>query len=160
MFTATSIGGVGGHQKLVDGQLAHTHQLDVLGKTKYTYQVLGTIGLWFVKLSVLFFYRRIFTVPAFRLISSIFIMITLAWGLGFTFADAFQCTPISTMWDKFEVEYGSSCVDMEPFYLAFGVSDLVLDIVIFTLPMPYVYKLQMPSQQRLAVGGIFFLGSM
>lgn len=113
-----------------------------------------------MKLSVLFFYRRLFTVPAFRLISSIFIGITLAWGIGFTFAGIFQCTPISTLWDKFETEYGSSCVNVQLFYLAFGISDLILDVVIFTLPMPYVCKLQMPLQQRLAVGGIFFLGSM
>lgn len=159
-ISAASIGGLGGHQKLVHGQLAHTHQLEVYEKTKYTYQVLGNIGLWVVKLSVLFFYRRIFTVPAFRLISSIFIGVTLAWGLGFTFAGIFQCTPISTLWHKLEVEYGSSCVNVQPLYLAFAVSDLILDVVIFTLPMPYVYKLQMPLQQRLAVGFIFFLGSM
>ncbi|KAG8169977.1 hypothetical protein KVR01_000722 [Diaporthe batatas] len=157
---AVKFGGLGGHQDLVNGQIAHTPQLYAYEKTKYAYQLLGTIGLFVVKLSVLFFYRRIFSVRAFNIVNTVFIYLTLAWGLAFTFAGAFQCTPVSTLWDKFEIEYGDSCVNVQPFYLGFGVSDLILDVLIFALPMPHLYSLQMPMRQKLAIGGIFFLGSI
>lgn len=157
-IVATTLGGLGAHQLLVDGQIAHTQQLYVYEKTKYAYQLVGSIGLWVIKLSVLFLYRRIFSVGAFRLANTVMICITVAWGLAFTFAMAFQCSPVSTIWEKFELEYGNSCVSVQPFYLAAAICDLVLDILILLLPVHPLWLLQMPIRQKLAVGGIFFLG--
>lgn len=160
LHVATTLGGLGAHQLLVDGQIAHTQQLYVYEKTKYAYQLVGSIGLWVIKLSVLFLYRRIFSVGAFRLANTVMICITVAWGLAFTFAMAFQCSPVSTIWEKFELEYGNSCVSVQPFYLAAAICDLVLDILILLLPVHPLWLLQMPIRQKLAVGGIFFLGFM
>ncbi|KUI59730.1 hypothetical protein VP1G_06966 [Cytospora mali] len=159
-IVATTLGGLGTHQQLVDGQLAHTDQLYTYEKTKYTYQVLGTIGLCVIKLSVLFFYRRIFTVRAFRILNNCFIGLTIAWGVAFTFTVAFQCYPVSTFWNKFESEYAGHCVVVQKLYLAVALSDMLLDIIIFVLPIPHLYSLQMPLRRKLAVGAIFFLGSI
>ncbi|KAG9252367.1 uncharacterized protein F5Z01DRAFT_224685 [Emericellopsis atlantica] len=157
---AAVYGGLGGHQELVDGQLAHTEQLYAYEKTKYTYHVLGTLGLWVIKLSVLLFYRRIFQVRIFRIVNDVFIGLTVAWGLAFTFAVAFQCWPAHMFWEAFESEYPLYCVNVKSFYLAVAVSDLILDIMIFVLPMPHLATLKMPWRRKLAVGGIFFLGSI
>ncbi|KAF3766659.1 hypothetical protein M406DRAFT_355317 [Cryphonectria parasitica EP155] len=157
---ATTIGGLGTHQILVDGQLAHTHQLYVYEYTKYTFHVLGTIGLGIIKLSVLFFYRRIFAIRAFRIINNVFIVITIAWTIAITFALAFQCYPVHNFWDLFESEYTEHCVEVTALYLAVAVSDMVLDILIFLLPVPHLYSLKMPLGRKLAVCGIFLLGSI
>lgn len=132
----------------------------VYEQTKYTFHVLGTVGLGVTKLSVLFFYRRIFAVPAFRLINNVFIGITVAWTLAITFALAFQCYPVHYFWDLFESEYSAYCVEVTALYLAVAISDLVLDILIFLLPVPHLWTLNMPLNRKLAVGGIFMLGSM
>lgn len=144
----------------MNGVVSHTTQLYIYEKTKYTYQLLGTIGLWVVKLSILLFFRRIFSVQAFRSVNNIFIGITVAWGIAFTFTVAFQCTPVSTIWNKFEMEYTANCVQVHPFYLFLAISDLILDISIYFLPIPHVWQLQLPLRQKFAVGGIFLLGSM
>ncbi|OTA81659.1 hypothetical protein M434DRAFT_401328 [Hypoxylon sp. CO27-5] len=157
---ATTKGGLGTHQQLVDGRVAHTEQLYIYEKTKYTYQLLGTAGLWVIKLSVLFFYRRIFSVRISRIANNVLIGLTMFWGLAFTLTVAFQCTPVSTLWDKFEIEYGDSCIEVQPFYLSIAVSDLILDLIIFIAPIPHVYHLQMPMRQKLAVGSIFLLGTI
>ncbi|KAI2615210.1 hypothetical protein GGR54DRAFT_632309 [Hypoxylon sp. NC1633] len=157
---ATTAGGLGTHQILVDGQIAHTEQLYVYEKTKYTYQLLGTIGLWVIKLSVLLFYRRIFTLRASRIVNNVFIGLTVAWGIAFTFAVAFQCTPVSTLWNQFELEYGAACIKVQPFYLSVAISDLLLDVLICVIPIPHVVGLKMPLRQKVAVIGIFLLGSV
>ncbi|KAI0122730.1 hypothetical protein F4814DRAFT_458320 [Daldinia grandis] len=157
---ATTVGGLGTHQVLVNGQVAHTQQLYVYEKTKYIYQLLGTFGLWVIKLSVLLFYRRIFSIRAFRMVNNIFIGLTVAWGMAFTFAVAFQCTPVSTLWNRFELEYGAACIKVQPFYLSLAISDLILDVSIFVIPMPHVHRLKMPWKQKIAVAGIFLLGSV
>ncbi|KAI1764515.1 hypothetical protein GGR53DRAFT_530338 [Hypoxylon sp. FL1150] len=146
--------------QLVNGQAAHTEQLYVYAKTKYAYQLIGTVGLAVIKLSVLLFYRRIFSVRAFRTVNNILIGLTVAWGVAFTFAVAFQCVPVSTFWDKLEKDYGDSCVKVQPFYLALAISDLLLDAAIFIVPIPHVQRLQMHWKQKIAVTGIFLLGSI
>lgn len=122
--------------------------------------MLGTIGLGVIKLSVLFFYRRIFAIRVFYFINNIFIGLTIAWTLAITFALAFQCYPVSSLWNLFESEYADHCVNVTALYMAVAVSDMVLDILIFLLPVPHIWTLKMPLRRKLALGGVFLTGSM
>ncbi|KAI0396808.1 hypothetical protein F5Y17DRAFT_59876 [Xylariaceae sp. FL0594] len=159
---AATAGGLGGHQiRGPDGEQIHTTQLTVYEKTRYAYEVIGAIGLTLIKLSVLLFFRRIFRVRAFILVNNIVIGLTVAWGISYTFALAFQCVPVSTLWDHFESDYiNYQCVEVLPFYLSFAYSDLILDVIIFVLPIPHLWNLKMPLRQKLGVAFIFFLGSL
>ena len=127
---------------------------------KYILQVLGTLELAVIKISILLFYRRIFTVRSFRLVNNFALVLVAAWGISFTLAIIFQCTPVDTIWKQFELHYLPYCVNQQQVYFAIAISDLILDVFIFTLPLPMVYKLQLPSKQKFAVSGIFLLGSM
>ncbi|RYP23002.1 hypothetical protein DL767_008927 [Monosporascus sp. MG133] len=160
VLIATTFGGLGSPQELVDGKVAHTKQLYFYEKAKYTYHVVGTAGLFIVKLSVLLFYRRIFAVGPFRLVNNACIGITLLWGLAFTFVTAFQCIPVSTIWNELELGYGSACVKVHPFYFSIAISDLILDVLIYVLPIPHLWKLHLPGKEKLAVVAIFLLGSI
>ncbi|KAI0424430.1 hypothetical protein F5Y09DRAFT_324447 [Xylaria sp. FL1042] len=158
---AATAGGLGGHQQLDEhGEPGHTPQLYIYEKTRYAYEVIGAAGLCLIKLSVLFFFRRIFRVRVFILVNNVVIGLTAAWGIAYVFALAFQCVPPSTLWDKLESEYGSNCVMVLPFYLSFAFSDLILDVIIFILPVPHLYNLVMPTRQKFGVASIFFLGSL
>jgi hypothetical protein len=160
-FLAATAGGLGGHQQLdANGEPGHTPQLTIYEKTRYAYEVIGAAGLTLIKLSVLFFFRRIFRVRAFIIANNIVIGLTVAWGISYTFALAFQCVPVSTLWDKLESEYGNHCVMVLPFYLSFAFSDLILDVIIFILPIPHLWNLVMPTRQKVGVATIFLLGSL
>lgn len=121
---------------------------------------MGAIGLGVIKLSVLFFYRRIFAIRAFYIINNAFIALTVAWTVAITFAGAFQCYPVHDFWNLFESQYGDHCVDVASLYLAVAVSDLILDILIFLLPVPHLHSLKMPLRQKVAVCALFLLGAM
>ncbi|KAI1819660.1 hypothetical protein F4861DRAFT_543712 [Xylaria intraflava] len=158
---AATAAGLGSHQKLdAQGQPGHTPELYIYEKTRYAYEVIGAAGLCLIKLSVLFFFRRIFRVQAFIIVNNIVIGLTASWGIAYVFALAFQCSPPSTLWEKLESEYGSQCVMVLPFYLSFAFTDLIIDIIIFILPVPHLYSLNMPTRQKLGVASIFFLGSL
>ena len=129
-------------------------------KCKYVLEVIGTLGLGIIKLSVLFFYRRIFTVPIFRLVSNIVITIVIAWSLAFTLLMIFQCSPIYTHWTKLELHYAPFCINQLQVYLVLGISDLLLDCLIFILPLRMISGLHMPLRRKFAVRGIFLLGTM
>ncbi|RYP49056.1 hypothetical protein DL768_005146 [Monosporascus sp. mg162] len=160
VLIATTSGALGSHQELLDDKVAHTKQLYIYEKSKYTYQVVGTAGLCVIKLSILLFYRRIFTIGAFRLVNNALIGVTIAWGIAFTFTTVFQCTPVSTVWNKFEVEYGTACLQVHPFYFSIAISDLILDVLIYFLPIPHLWQLHLPMREKLSVLGIFLLGSI
>ncbi|KAI0889807.1 uncharacterized protein GGS22DRAFT_183150 [Annulohypoxylon maeteangense] len=145
-------GGLSTRQQLIGGHVAHTDQLIIFEKTRYAYQLLGVTGLWVIKLSVLFFYRRFFSCRSSRLVSDTLIGITVLWGTAFTMVCAFQCTPVATLWTNIETEYSGFCIKAQPFYLSMAVSDLVLDCVIFLVPIPHLYRLQLPLRQKLAAG--------
>ncbi|RYP70638.1 hypothetical protein DL771_005351 [Monosporascus sp. 5C6A] len=129
-------------------------------KTRYTYQVVGTAGLCIIKLSVLLFYRRIFTIGTFRLVNNALIGVTIAWGIAFTVTTAFQCAPVSSIWDEIEVGFSTACVQVRPYYFSFAISDIILDVLIYVLPIPHLWQLHMPMREKLAVVGIFLLGSI
>jgi hypothetical protein len=148
------------HKTTVNGQFVHTKLLDTYAKSKYAYQILGTIGLALIKIAVLLYYRRIFSIKAFRIINDALIGLTLAWGIAFTLVIIFQCNPISTLWEKFEFEFAPYCIDVLDFYMSVAVSDLILDVIIFILPIPQIWQLQLRTKQKFAVAGIFLLGSM
>ncbi|KAI3335734.1 hypothetical protein F4824DRAFT_142947 [Ustulina deusta] len=159
---AATAAGLGGHQQLDEhGQPGHTPQLYIYEKTRYAYEVIGAAGLCLIKLSVLFFFRRIFRVRVFILVNNIVIGLTASWGIAYVFALAFQCPSPSVLWEKLESEYAeNNCVMVLPFYLSFAFTDLILDVIIFILPVPHLYQLVLPTRQKLGVASIFFLGSL
>ncbi|TGJ80428.1 hypothetical protein E0Z10_g8335 [Xylaria hypoxylon] len=138
---AATAGGLGGHQQLDEhGEPGHTPQLYIYKKTRYAYEVIGAAGLYLIKLSVLFFFRRIFRVPVFILVNNIVIGLTASGH-------------------RLESEYAeNNCAIALPFRLSFAFTDLILDVIIFILPVPHLYRLVLPTMEKLGVSSIFFLG--
>lgn len=101
------------------------------------------------------FYYRIFTVPLFRRIVVIFIVFTVAWVIGITIALGLVCTPLRHFW---EPSVPGTCVDLVAFTYFTNISNLVTDILIFLLPVPLIWRLQLPFTRRLALVGVFSIG--
>lgn len=119
--------------------------------------MMAVIGLGFTKLSLLVFFRSIFTVNrSFKILSWVMMAIVTAWMISFFFANLFTCYPITPFVEPF---YMNDCLDTLPMWYSGCAFNALIDVIILIMPMPLVYKLQMPWRQRLAVGGIFFLGT-
>lgn len=67
-----------------------------------------------------------------------------------------SCIPVSANWTK-----GSShsCVNFLMLFKAMVVSGVILDGLVLTLPWYPVWKLNMPTRQKIVVSGIFLLGA-
>ncbi|KAE9575459.1 hypothetical protein CGMCC3_g8471 [Colletotrichum fructicola] len=112
------------------------------------------------KISILLFYQRVFIsrVPSFRLslITGYFLSIAypiVIWG---TMGNA--CKPLHFYWDQFIGAQGT-CIDLNTFYLALGIINMMNDIIVLLLPIPQILKLQMSGRKKLAVCSIMLLGS-
>lgn len=71
----------------------------------------------------------------------------------------FQCWPVQAVWDS--TIPNSKCFSnavLEDLQLYQAILMLLFDVSIITLPMPTIWKLQMPIQRRLFIIGLFCLG--
>lgn len=115
----------------------------------------------FIKLSVLFFFRRFFHVhKRFRVFSLFMIVVIVLWGLAFFLAEAFQCgvSIPSPLWTPGASR--SDCVNANDLNLVFAVTDAVTDVIVLAMPYPYLRKLQMGKRERAGLIAIFALGTL
>lgn len=106
-----------------------------------------------IKLSVLFFYRRIFSQRrSFRIANSILIVLITLWSLLFLLLEV-----VLESNDVHIIHPGDS---QEWLLLWFAVTDVLGDIAILTLPYPCIRKLQISKKAKVGLTAIFFLGML
>ncbi|KAF4125908.1 integral membrane protein [Geosmithia morbida] len=145
-----TIGGNGSHMQ----DLTLTEKLN-FGKiflaNQFTYFVLCPT----LRISILFFYRRIFSTPLFMHISAGLIALITLWGIGIFLTCALQCRPLKASWDP-RVE--ATCIDTNTFFIVNQVFNVVMDFVMLALPLPIIWSLNRNWREKLALSGIFLLG--
>lgn len=120
-------------------------------------ELMSISALTLIKLSVLLFYRRIFSAPAFRIPVWVVGSLVTAWGTAFFFANLFQCTPISGVW---ELTAQRRCVNSKHLVNAYQGLNLMTDVMILIMPWPMIWGLQLQTRRKAQVGGIFLLGAL
>ena len=122
-------------------------------KIDYAVLIFEKVTYSTIKLSVLFFFRRIFGKnETFRIVNNILIAVITIWGLTFLFTDAFICGADSHL--------GHPCAANSWVSLWFAITDVISDIMILALPYPMIRKLQMARREKIGLSAIFLLGFM
>ncbi|EED16333.1 conserved hypothetical protein [Talaromyces stipitatus ATCC 10500] len=163
MIIGTQIGEMAQHQMSEYDSSGHPIYMQTLAnyeKCNYILQLLPLASLGFSKTSVLCFYRRVFFIShRFMIVNTVLIVVVVLWAVSFFFATAFQCRDPTTLWSTFEYAR-TNCVDTIPFYYAVSISGFITDIMILASPLPVIYRLRLPLKSRIAVAGIFLLGTV
>ncbi|KAI3316660.1 hypothetical protein HD806DRAFT_517081 [Xylariaceae sp. AK1471] len=135
----------------------------ILGhKIDFTMIVIEKFGFGAVKLSILFFYRRIFGVWAsFRRVNNVLILIVALWALSFSLSDVLLCGAHPELnWSYNQTLALYRCGNRGVELLTFSVTSVATDIPILSLPFFYISRLQMSSQKKWAVFFVFGLGTI
>lgn len=82
--------------------------------------------------------------------------VVAAWTVAFFFTNLFTCVPVTALVEQF---YGNKCIDTLPMWYTESASDILLDIIILSMPVRPVMNLHLPTGQKVAVMGIFLLGA-
>ncbi|KAJ5917760.1 hypothetical protein N7454_010135 [Penicillium verhagenii] len=109
------------------------------------------------KLSALFLFIRIFRARAFLLATYItmgFLIIAGTWMVvsGFVF-----CIPIHDFWRPSSA-VAKHCLPRGPIWYSNAAMQILSDVVILVLPMPALYKLQLPPHQKIGIMVVFGVG--
>ncbi|KAI9799628.1 MAG: hypothetical protein M1833_003943 [Piccolia ochrophora] len=109
-----------------------------------------------VKISILLFLKRIFITPSFRIATNIVGAIVVAWWIAMEVTNFASCRPLEVYWNRM---LPGKCIDELAFFHANAISNVITDFVILVLPLPEVWKLQIPLGKKIALSAIFMLGS-
>ncbi|KAL3493997.1 hypothetical protein BJX62DRAFT_234855 [Aspergillus germanicus] len=108
-----------------------------------------------VKLSILAFYKRLFSVRPMVLAVKTVAAVVILWCIGVFFVSAVVCVPFRKLW---EPTVSGACIDLAQFYYGLQIPNIVTDAIILVMPLRIVWNLKMPRTQRILLMGIFMLG--
>jgi hypothetical protein len=110
-----------------------------------------------IKASLLVFFYYTFPTRFFRItILTVGGFVTL-WLLAMVFGTTFQCTPIDFAWNKSQTGH---CINIATFFVTLGIINAVTDTIIVLMPLPLIWKLNLPKGRKIGICGIFALSSI
>ncbi|KAF2121026.1 hypothetical protein BDV96DRAFT_595409 [Lophiotrema nucula] len=139
-------------------------ELTISAKVDWINLWLQPLALGCIKLSVLAFYTRIFTVHKSGILYHLIIILnglTVVWMVAFFFAHLFKCkTSFSRLWGVYNDLAG--CANGHALHIdeAFAISDFCFDVLLLVLPLPRVWSLRLSLKRRLLVSLVFLIGAL
>ncbi|KAL8804663.1 MAG: hypothetical protein Q9200_005740 [Gallowayella weberi] len=141
-----------------DGTLS-VREWDTFLKALMASYVTYSLTITCSKISILLLYRRIFSTRRFRQATTIVGSLCVGWCIAAIVADIFQCRPIHAAFDP-EKLFTNRCMNLQAYYRGVTASNLVLDLIVLSMPLCMVWKLTLDTKQKISLSGIFLLGGL
>jgi hypothetical protein len=127
-------------------------------KCIYPFEIIYAFPIAATKFSILLHYKRIFCVQSIRIPIYIVGSLVACWLVMKVGTAIFTCTPIPKLWDPTIV--GGSCINLRKYFIGVAVPNIFTDIALLAMPLPYIYRLNMKTVQKMAVMFVFILGGL
>ncbi|KAH7124879.1 hypothetical protein B0J13DRAFT_598942 [Dactylonectria estremocensis] len=112
-----------------------------------------------LKMALLFFYLRIFFIGlAYKLLWGT-IIFNAIYGIVFSFIHAFQCTPMSLFWTRWDGEHHGTCLSANAYTWANASISIALDLWMLAIPLWYVGRLNLNWKKKIGAGAMFVVGT-
>ncbi|KAH6874387.1 hypothetical protein B0T10DRAFT_586338 [Thelonectria olida] len=116
-------------------------------------------SIFFSKLAVLTFYRRLFQLSSIRIPIIICMVACILWIILRTFFTIFHCIPVQAFWNT-AISNARCLTNIAKFYLGTDLTHCLMDFIILALPIFEVTRIKLPAGQTVAVAGLFASGSL
>ncbi|KAI2780694.1 hypothetical protein F4815DRAFT_499072 [Daldinia loculata] len=120
-------------------------------------QILWAASNTCVKLSILSLYTVLFPRKIFSRICYCTMGLAVVYLISVLVETFALCTPVQHNWDK---SIPGKCTNQHGAYLGSGITNLIIDVFIVTLPMPMLFRLQMSWPKKLSIAVMFSLGAI
>lgn len=127
-------------------------------KIYYFDEDLYLTALPLVKISILFFYLRIFPQVWFRYACFATMAACVGYGIAFLLVSVFQCQPIPLAWNHWDGEHFGKCNDINAQGWTSAALNVILDVIVLALPMPVIAKLELNKRKKALVLLMFSTG--
>ncbi|KAJ5549218.1 hypothetical protein N7513_006452 [Penicillium frequentans] len=116
------------------------------------------LALILSKLSALFLFLRIFRSKPFIFITYALMGFLVIAGLWMVTSGFVFCIPVSDFWRAPPPVAVKHCLPKGPVWYSNAAMQIFSDVVILILPMPLLYKLQLPRPQKIGIMLVFGVG--
>ncbi|GKZ32108.1 hypothetical protein AbraIFM66950_001247 [Aspergillus brasiliensis] len=120
--------------------------------------VIYNVSVGLTKISILLFYRRIFSInKTFLFYNWVVTGLTVGACIAAVFGLIFSSDPVDAQWKFWEP---STTIHNKRFWIAMGAVNILLDVTILVLPQPVVWRLNQTYQRRILLSLVFSLGGL
>ncbi|KAM0335545.1 hypothetical protein ACHAQA_000593 [Verticillium albo-atrum] len=155
VFTMVVHGGFGFHVQDIAMRFG-PDVLTVFFKCIMVFALLWNATTCFTKLSVLLMYMSIFPVRRVILPCRILGVFIILWNIGGILGGVLVCRPFAMNWDQ--TIPGGKCGNQPMYYMALGIINILVEVTMLALPLPVLYKLQMPMRKKIVIISMFSVG--
>ncbi|KAF3037423.1 hypothetical protein E8E11_000925 [Didymella keratinophila] len=134
-------------------------QVTAFGKYFYWVEICYFAQLSVLKLSFLFFYKRIFPGRTIQRIIIATIIFSILYGIVFVVVAVFQCWPISYYWTKWDGEHTGHCIDINALVWANAAISIAVDLWMLGIPLSQLIHLKLSFSKKAGVAIMFCLGT-
>ncbi|KIH86417.1 integral membrane protein [Sporothrix brasiliensis 5110] len=125
----------------------------------YIIEVLYFTDVTLLKLTILFFYLRIFPTQGVRRVIWGSIGFVVLYGLTFILVGIFQCHPISYYWTNWDGQHTGHCLNINAIGWANAAISIALDFWMLAIPLYQLRKLRLHWKKKLSVCFMFTVGT-
>ncbi|ORX92397.1 hypothetical protein BCR34DRAFT_258352 [Clohesyomyces aquaticus] len=125
----------------------------------YVLEVLYFSQVSLLKMSMLFFYLRIFPAKPIRRLIWGTVVFNALFGLSFVLIAIFQCQPISYYWNSWDAEHSGKCIDINALGWTNASISIALDIWMLAIPLSQLVTLKMAWRKKVGVALMFCVGT-
>jgi len=108
-----------------------------------------------IKASILILYNNLFVNRKLKYTSLTLWIFTCCYSITQFFGELFSCYPIASNWDP---TVKGHCIQLSTVVVICSILNIITDIAILALPMPFLWRLQMSWTRKIQLIGIFLLG--
>ncbi|RYP41248.1 hypothetical protein DL769_011622 [Monosporascus sp. CRB-8-3] len=115
-------------------------------------------GTDFITSDILFYAKQplLFPQHGYRIFLWFMVGFVVLTGITSSVAGIFQCNPIQKAWDY---SIPGTCFNRPALFFANAGLNIFQDFVIYILPSPMLWNVQLPVKQRIALIGVFVVGA-
>ena len=135
-------------------------QVTAFGKYFYWVEICYFAQLSVLKLTFLYFYKRIFPGRMIQRIILATIVFSILYGIVFVVVAVFQCRPISYYWTKWDGEHTGRCIDINALVWANAATSIAVDLWMLGIPLSQLVHLKLSWSKKAGVVIMFCLGTL
>lgn len=124
-------------------------------KSFYASIIVYNVATCVLKISILLQLRRIFKNQLMQKLTLIGLVFEGVWALTLSILLPLICNPVAAFWDT---NIHGKCLNELAIWYVTAAINLVTDFITFSLPLPVIKSLQLPTRQKVMLMGVFCLG--
>lgn len=135
-------------------------QITDFGRYFYMLAIFYFTQVALLKLSMLFFYMRIFPSKATQNIIWGTVIFDCLFGLAYVLIAIFQCRPIHHFWVKWDRQHEGQCLDINGITWSNAAISIALDCWMIAIPLWHLHRLQLDWRKKIGVALMFIVGTL